>query len=590
MRGLLLPLRLGRIGRRAVAAAVLWTLLALPVTAQRRSAAPAGPATIEEWLAAVRRDEATRGDRWSVLVRDLATGRVILSHRPDERLVPASNRKLQVFAVALEKLGPDYRFRTELGLTEPWAPGRSVTGRVILRSSGDPTLQPRYLNQRNPESVLRGWIAELAGLGVRRIAGDFLIDAAAFGADQNDYPATWEAYHRDFGYAPTPSAVALNENLIHVQARPAGTVGAPGRIWLYPSAEGLRLINRTRTVGGTENGFNARFEADGRTILAGGTLGRQNPTQVLRLPIPHPLDYVADIVADALKAEGITVAGGLDILTLAPRDEPEPIVHRVGFHESTYLIELLGIMLRESDNFLAEQIWRSTAARALGRGDVASARRLEQDWYDAHGLPWIEPGYDGSGLSRQNQVAASELVAILTAIFGTPYRAYLLESLPESGRSGTLRGRSFDLPTGRVIAKTGTLARESALTGFLRDGQGRPRWVFSILANAPPGGSTGGLNLLQNQIMKVLAGRLESGQDAGGGLAFGPKVKRYRPGTKQKVAASSVTDVAVQARQAQPTLMPDPDVVGLGEPARPPAGWGETSEAGQGPPDRGTPP
>ena len=170
--------------------------------------------------------------------------------------------------------------------------------------------------------------------------------------------------------------------------------------------------------------------------------------------------------------------------------------------------ELLKVMMEDSDNFFAEQFWRAAAHRATGLGTVDAARRTEQEWLNRHGIPWVEPGYDGSGLTRLNQISAAGQVAVLKALFESPYGAYLFHSLPASGRSGTLKRRDFDAARGRVLAKTGTLTGVSALSGFILDDQERPRWIFSMIGNAPRG-TKGRLTVRQNQIMKLLIQKLD---------------------------------------------------------------------------------
>ena len=50
--------------------------------------------------------------RWSVLFYSLDSGETIFSIDPESAIAPASNIKLLTTAVALQRLGPDYRFRT----------------------------------------------------------------------------------------------------------------------------------------------------------------------------------------------------------------------------------------------------------------------------------------------------------------------------------------------------------------------------------------------------------------------------------------------------------------------------------------------
>jgi D-alanyl-D-alanine carboxypeptidase/D-alanyl-D-alanine-endopeptidase (penicillin-binding protein 4) len=75
------------------------------------------------------------------------------------------------------------------------------------------------------------------------------------------------------------------------------------------------------------------------------------------------------------------------------------------------------------------------------------------------------------------------LVAILQAGATDPaIRGPFVTSLAVAGISGTLKNRLERRPTrSRVIAKTGTTRRSSALAGFIRR-----QYVFAILQNGSP--------------------------------------------------------------------------------------------------------
>jgi serine-type D-Ala-D-Ala carboxypeptidase/endopeptidase (penicillin-binding protein 4) len=90
---------------------------------------------------------------------------------------------------------------------------------------------------------------------------------------------------------------------------------------------------------------------------------------------------------------------------------------------------------------------------------------------------------DGSGLSLLDRMTTSTLVSLLNVMWNdTEVRLELLESLPVAGRSGTLHDRMrHSAATGVVLAKTGSTANASALSGFVGD-----RYVFSILENGWP--------------------------------------------------------------------------------------------------------
>jgi D-alanyl-D-alanine carboxypeptidase/D-alanyl-D-alanine-endopeptidase (penicillin-binding protein 4) len=90
---------------------------------------------------------------------------------------------------------------------------------------------------------------------------------------------------------------------------------------------------------------------------------------------------------------------------------------------------------------------------------------------------------DGSGLSRFDRLTAAALATLLRAAVADPaVREAFLSSLAVAGVSGTLEERLATSPArGRVVAKTGTTLRASALAGYV----GR-RFVFAILQNGAP--------------------------------------------------------------------------------------------------------
>jgi len=67
---------------------------------------------------------------WAVDVEDDA-GRVVYQHNAHTLMMPASNRKIFAASTALDCLGPDSRYVTEL-----WRDGDDL----VIRGSGDPTL------------------------------------------------------------------------------------------------------------------------------------------------------------------------------------------------------------------------------------------------------------------------------------------------------------------------------------------------------------------------------------------------------------------------------------------------------------------
>jgi D-alanyl-D-alanine carboxypeptidase/D-alanyl-D-alanine-endopeptidase (penicillin-binding protein 4) len=475
--------------------------------ASSRSRGSSGLSGIAAWEAGVRRAEESLDEQWTVHVEDLYTSRVVYAYHPTLRLAPASNRKLITLALALETLGPDYLFSTEFGLSQPHTPGNShYHGDLVLRSQGDPSLGfPMEGAQQNPRELFNEWARKLRETGIYYVHGDLVVDGSAFGVDQNHYPEHWGPNHRNQAYAPIPSAVALCQNLLRIQVRP-GSIGRVGRLVLFPSDEGLSIVNDTRTSsrGGS---VGAKFDEDSGDLIVSGRVDDGRGDEIM-VPLVRPLNFAGALMQAALEDAGIRLLGSVRLELLNDTsDSTDTMREMLGAHVSPPLIRLLTVMMRNSNNFLAEQIWHAVGARAMGRGDLTRVRSYEQTWYRRKGLSWIEPGWDGCGLSTDNKFASSDMVAITRALYNSAYREFMLETLPESGRNGTLRNRSFDRGVGRVTAKTGTLNNVSALTGFINDGAGNPRYIFSIMGNARAESSSrlaGRINVLVEELIRQL--------------------------------------------------------------------------------------
>ena len=84
-----------------------------------------------------------------------------------------------------------------------------------------------------------------------------------------------------------------------------------------------------------------------------------------------------------------------------------------------------------------------------------------------------------------------------------------LESLPQSGRDGTLHKRLHQAPyAGRILGKTGYIAGVSALSGYVLDEENRPVLAFSVLINDVPSGKGWLADRLEDSICRMLVDSL----------------------------------------------------------------------------------
>ena len=118
----------------------------------------------------------------AALAVDLRTGEVVFQHNGSMPVAPASNEKLPVSWAALKRLGPAYRFHTELygvGVRR----GDVWDGNLVLKGFGDPTLA---------SSDLDGLARKVRAAGIRSVTGRVLGDESYF--DRKRGANGWKAY------------------------------------------------------------------------------------------------------------------------------------------------------------------------------------------------------------------------------------------------------------------------------------------------------------------------------------------------------------------------------------------------------------
>lgn len=167
------------------------------VAATAASSPLAAPVDLSSRLSKSLRSPHVSLQRTSALAVDLRTGNVLFAHNAALPLNPASNEKLPVSWAALTRLGPGYRFATQvLGAGE--RVGAVWEGDLFLRGSGDPTLA---------SADIARLAASVRAAGIRRVTGRVRGDESAF--DKRRGGAGWKAYFLG-GETPPLSALVVD--------------------------------------------------------------------------------------------------------------------------------------------------------------------------------------------------------------------------------------------------------------------------------------------------------------------------------------------------------------------------------------------
>ena len=309
--------------------------------------------------AGVRETVAALAPNATVLVVD-AQGHEWVAQNADVPFVPASVTKIVTAWLALETLGPDYRFTTRFYL--------DADRRLFVRGGGDPYLISEELKV----------LAEnlLAATGKAPFLG-IVLDASYYPADlripgiEDDGKA----------YDALNSALAVNFNTVFATRRGDEVRSAEPQTPITPVAI-------------------AEFRARGPRG-AGRVSLSQNPAVSLQ--------YAGELLAAFVLRAGGAVNGPISSGAVPPGLAPV-YVHQ----QSRPLTQVLTGLMESSNNYTANQIFLEIGGHKLG-GPVSLAKSMQvaRTALAAQGLDGAIHMEEGSGISRDGRFTARGLAKVL---------------------------------------------------------------------------------------------------------------------------------------------------------------------------------
>jgi D-alanyl-D-alanine carboxypeptidase/D-alanyl-D-alanine-endopeptidase (penicillin-binding protein 4) len=434
---------------------------------------------------------AARTAFWGIQIVDLATGKTLYELNPDHYFVPASNTKLFTTALALNRLGADFRFQTRvLADTVPDTEGR-IAGALRLIGGGDPNLSARAVPYQkgpitgNPLAAIENLAGQIAARGVKRVDGGIVGDDTWYVWEP--YAVGWSIDDPESDDGPPISALTLTDNAQTLGVQPGAAVGDLAALTLNPPMEFYRIENRVRTVSaGGERRIHFKRIPGSRDAQLWGTIPVRDRGTEMLISVDDPAEYAARALKAALESRGIAVGGSLTARHLYPGEGPAGEATGVELARlvSAPMIEDLRITNKVSQNLHAELALRAVAKARRNEGSFEAGMDEMQAFLGEAGIDtnaWHL--LDGSGLSRLGLVTPAAVVRLLRFMYDSPSRTDWISLLAVGAQDGTLSSRFGETAAGgRVHAKTGSLSHVSALSGYIERPDGT--WVaFSILVN-----------------------------------------------------------------------------------------------------------
>jgi serine-type D-Ala-D-Ala carboxypeptidase/endopeptidase (penicillin-binding protein 4) len=436
---------------------------------------------------------ASKGE-WGLLILDAESGEALYEQNAERYFVPASNMKLFSTALALAKLGPDYRFHTTLESRGTISEEGILTGDVVLVGRGDPNLSnrkfPYELKEEfdgPPEKAIAQLADALAAKGLKEISGDVIGDDSYFPRER--YPNGWEIDDMVWEFGAAVSSIVVDDNTVTLTLTPGELAGNPVQTALTPATPDFTVENDVLTsVADVKSDLTLTREPGANLVVVKGTLPARSTPRKLLLAVEEPAQHAAALLKRMLEERGIKVGG----LARARHDSAgvggDPTV--LAEHVSVPLGDSVKLVNKISQNLHTEVLLR-TAARQGGLWNTPDdLMKIPADFYAAAGIATGDViQTDGSGLSRHDLVTPRAIATLLAFAQKQPWFAVYYGSLPVAGVDGTLEDRMKNTPAaGRIHAKTGSVEHVRTLSGFAETASGR-RLIFSFLSNNQGGKS-----------------------------------------------------------------------------------------------------
>jgi D-alanyl-D-alanine carboxypeptidase/D-alanyl-D-alanine-endopeptidase (penicillin-binding protein 4) len=372
------------------------------------------------------------------ILKEIGSSQIMVEQEADHYFTPASNTKLYTFYTALNMLGdsiPTFKYVI------------TKDSLIIWPMADASFLHPDFKNQPAFDFLKNS--NKTIYLVTGRYSGEKFGPGWSWG-DYNDY------------YQTEITELPIYGNAINITATTKGEIKySPDVVSLYLSEIEVSPAAKkvVRELGSNNLTVPKRVSASYEQTV----------------PIHLNKGIIENLLTDTLLATGMVIN---PIRNLEWRSIPENAKTFYSIAADT----LYQHMLQPSDNFIAEELLLNCAAAKNLSMNTDSVIAYSKKNY-LNDLPDKIEWVDGSGLSRYNLFTPRDMAALLQKIYDKMGNEELLFSLlPNGGKSGTIRNMFKTGEPSFVFAKSGSLANNYNLSGYLIGRSGK-KYIFSFMNN-----------------------------------------------------------------------------------------------------------
>jgi serine-type D-Ala-D-Ala carboxypeptidase/endopeptidase (penicillin-binding protein 4) len=438
-------------------------------------------------------DAAFKGMIKGAVIYSTKNKEVLYARSPLSLLTPGASVKLLTAASALDNLGQNYRFKTEL-YTSGTVTAGVLNGDIIVKGYGDPTLATDSSRQILGGATLEDFAKDIKNAGIHLVKGNIIIDSQFFTDDV--YPTGWTWDYESEPFQPQITALSVNHGTARLQYEP-GKVGKNIRVTMGLNVNAIKIVNHAITgEAASENTLTFKRVRGENTIEISGTLPAGTWKSFKDVTIEAPQLYAGNVLKNILKETGVNVSPQSQVVSGAkPTD-----ASLVNTYQSPALSDIISDMNHHNDNFTAEMLIRSLGALVNGSGTFDDGidtvhtmmKKVNSTLFDM---------MDGSGWTRYTQISAWQVTSLLAAETEKPVFQAFYDSLTNAGENCSLKTELVGLSSSQLTGILENREDMPGLSGYVKTKDG-DILAYSLLLNGYS--QTESIQLVKNFAKKLV--------------------------------------------------------------------------------------
>ena len=397
-------------------------------------------------------------DSYSFAVKNLTNPqKKAIIYNGSKNFNPASLTKIITSFIALDKLGPNYKWRSDFYYTGQLNDD-ILEGDLIFVGRGDASF-----STDNLESLIR----EIQKKGIKKIEGNLILNKSYFGKIPNSIDFDDDPMR---AYNVLPNAISIQSNTINFKFKPQNNnvkIEAKPDLKYLKIKNNLRLSQKNCVSWKQALDYQKANSIQEEMIIFQGHLSKKCSNKEIDLSVIDNGRYFYEVFKYLWVQNGGNFSGGYWVNN-NERLEGKLI--------ASHLSRPLGVLIRDMNkyslNLMARNLMLTVIAEDLKKQVTEDdVNHFVLDWLGNQGIAndniFVE---NGAGLSRKTYINADTLLEIMDKIYEHPYMPEMLSSLSVLNEDGTLEKK---MPFSKVKKnghfKTGSLKNVSAIAGYFVD-------------------------------------------------------------------------------------------------------------------------